>query len=153
MAYNKLTKQGELKLRQELEELKEARAVNLVQLEEARANGDLSENADYSAAKDNQKIIEGRIAEIKNILDSSIIIEVSNSSSTNVQFGSHVTVKDLSDDSVEEYFICSTVEANILENKISMECPLALAILGRKVGDVVTVNIDHPYSVEILKIA
>lgn len=155
MVKMQITKEGREKLEKELEYLiHTARPENLDQLTAARAQGDLSENADYDAAKNKQAEIEGRINEITQILDNSEVVETvqSKKGQKTVQFGSTVTIKDLSDDSEATYFIVNTIEANIMENKISVECPLSNAIIGHSVNEIVTVKANTSYDVKILDI-
>ena len=119
----------------------------------ARAQGDLSENADYDAARNKQAEIEARITEIERILDNCEVIESAPNSSTTVDFGSNVTILDLDTDEEETYSIVNTIEVkNVDENKISVESALAKAIIGHQVGDVVTVNGPVKYDVKIVEI-
>jgi transcription elongation factor GreA len=135
----KLTEVGFSQLQQELEELKGVkRKKNLEALKEARAQGDLSENADYDAARDEQARIEGRIKEIENILKHAEIIKENNRSRV-VGIGKKVVVKFF-DSSLgeQEYTIVGNLEANPLEKKISNESPLGKSLIGMKKGKVLT---------------
>jgi len=133
----KLTEQGYEKLKQELETLKDVdRKRNLEALKEARAQGDLSENADYDAARDEQARIEARIKEIENILKHSEIISSSNNSKV-VSIGKTVQIK-FSGSMVREYTIVGHLEANPLQGKISNESPIGKALIGRRKGSIVT---------------
>ena len=147
-----LTDEGFLELETELNELKNVKRPAVIKaLKEARALGDLSENADYDAARDAQARTESRIQEIEAILNNYDLIKESTGTKT-VKIGSIVVIKDLSFDEEDKYEIVGTIEANPLENKISCESPLALAVVGHKVGEVVEVDAPTPYKVEIVSI-
>lgn len=147
-----LTKEGVSKLEAEYRHLLDVERPNVTkELVEARALGDLSENADYDAAREAQARIEARIQEIEAILGNYEIIKEKNTSKS-VQIGSLVTVKMIDFDETDKYEIVGTIEANPLENKISNESPLAKAILGHKIGEIVEVEVAKPYKVEILAI-
>lgn len=124
-------------------------------LKAARAQGDLSENADYDAAREKQAQVEAKIRELEVMLSNYEIIETSTKKSKNdvVKIGTTVTLKFLDTGATETYEIIGTTEADPLNYKISNETPLAEAIMDQKAGAVVTVtNIKNPYDVEILKI-
>lgn len=147
-----LTKEGVAKLEAEYRHLLDVvRPQNTKDIVDARALGDLSENADYDAARDAQARTESRIQEIESILNNYELIKESSSTKI-VKMGSVVVIKDLSFDEEDKYEIVGSIEANPLENKISSESPLAAAVLGHKVGEVVEVNAPTPYKVEILSI-
>ena len=149
----KLTKAGYKKLEEELRyKIDIERDEVKRQLAEARAQGDLSENADYDAARSRQAEIEGRIKEIENILANVKIISEKTTKSKGVVLGSKVTIKDLSDDSIETYTIVGTVEANPLKGLISNVSPLGRAVVDKNEGDIVSVHANKEYKVEILKI-
>lgn len=146
-----LTKEGKEKLEQEYQYYVEVLQPRiLVELNEARAQGDLSENADYDAAKKRQAEIEGRIAEIEATLKNCEIIKEDNNNKNVIKLGSKVKILDLSEDEEAEYHIVGTVEADPFNGKISYESQLANAIIGAKVGDVITVKTKEPYEVKIL---
>lgn len=154
-----VTQEGLDKLRAELNNLVHVvRPEVIIELQEARAQGDLSENADYDAARDHQAQVEARIHELENLIKNSEIIQEESSASKQgtavaVHIGSTVTIKDLSDNTVNTFSIVGTVEADPFHGKISNDSPLAKAIIDKKVGDVVRVkNISEPYDVEILEI-
>ena len=147
-----LTKEGVAKLEAEYRHLLDVeRPAITKELVEARALGDLSENADYDAAREGQARIESRIKEIEAILSNYELINEKVSTKT-VQIGSCVTIKMLDFDEEEKYEIVGVIEANPLENKISNEAPLAKAILGHKIGEVVEVEVAKPYKVQIVSI-
>mgnify|MGYP002645486368 CR=1 FL=1 len=135
-----LTETGLEEKKKELEYLKlEKRPQVIEALKEARALGDLSENAEYDAARTEQAEVEGRIKMLEAMLENAII--VNNVGNDQVSIGSVVTIQyDDDEDDTEEYSIVGSTEADPFENKISNESPLAQAILGSKKGDVVTVS-------------
>ena len=148
-----LTKEGAEKLEKELRHLIDIDRPEVIEaLQSARAQGDLSENADYDAARTKQAEIEGRIKEIENILANVKIISEKTTKSKGVVLGSKVTIKDLSDDTVETYTIVGTVEANPLKGLISNVSPLGRAIVDKNIGDIVSVHANKEYKVEILNI-
>lgn len=148
-----LTQEGLDSLKKELDYLKlEKRPEVINALKEARALGDLSENAEYDAARNEQAIVENRIKELEVMIENAVLInEVS---TDKVSIGNTVTIKYEDDDDTEEYSIVGSKEADPFTNKISNESPIAQAILGRKKGD--TVTVDSPngkYNVKIVAIA
>ena len=148
----KLTQAGYNKLNEELRDLIDNKREEVkVQLAEARAQGDLSENADYDAARNKQAEIEARIKEIENILHNADIIS-SSKGSNKVALGSTVTLRFIEKGKEETYKIVGTIEADPFNGLISNACPLGEAIVGKGVGDVVEVKSAVTYKVEILKI-
>ena len=152
-----LTDQGFLELETELNDLKNVKRPAVIKaLKEARALGDLSENADYDAARSEQAQVEGRIQELEKILENAHIIE--KGSSDSVSLGSTVKIKyidddDDDDDELEEYLIVGSKEADPSNNKISNESPLAKAIMNAKAGDVRSVESPNgTYDVEVVEI-
>lgn len=131
-----LTPAGKQELENELEELKSRRGEIAQKIADARDFGDLSENAEWDAARDEQAQVETRIAEIEDILLNAVIIKPK--SSGTVAVGNTVVLKD--DKKVVEYTIVGSVEADPLEGKISDESPIGQALLGKKVGDKVTIK-------------
>lgn len=133
-----LTAEGLKALKDELNELTTTKRVELAErLKEAKAEGDLSENAMYDAARDEQSFVEGRIAEIEHILKHASVI--SNKSKGTVALGSRVHVE--LEDGEQEYVIVGSTEANPDKGYISDESPIGKALLGRKPGDEVTVEV------------
>jgi len=118
----------------------------------ARAQGDLSENADYDAARDRQAKVESRIAELQEMLKNYEIIDEKKGRSKTIRIGSTVTILDLEDETEETYAIVGSVEADPLNGKLSNETPLAQAIMDHKEGDTVRVAVDEPYKVKILSV-
>ncbi len=142
-------------IKEELRKLLNVDRPNIVKaIQEARSQGDLSENADYDAAKNQQGEIEARITELENIINNHTIIDENKKNKTIVSIGKTVTIYDESDKETYTYEIVGEIEANPSANKISNLSPLAIAIEGKEVGDKARViNIEKPYSVEIKKIS
>ena len=127
-------------LKQELEYLQTVREKEVAeQIKEARSFGDLSENSEYDEAKTEQGKLYSKIAEIQNLIENAEIIEMTASADV-VGHGSHVTVRDVEEDSVDEYQIVGSQEANPMEGRISDDSPIGRALLGRSVGETVTVE-------------
>jgi len=147
-----ITEEGLEKLNAELEDLKNVKRPEIIQsLKEARALGDLSENAEYDAARNEQAQIEARIKQLEKMLENvSIISEVS---TDKVGIGNTVSIKYVDDDEEDEYKIVGSQEADPFASKISNESPIAQALFGHKVGDIVTVQSPNgSYEVEIIEI-
>jgi transcription elongation factor GreA len=136
-----ITKAGYEKLKKDLEHLLTvAVPENVKDIEEARAHGDISENAEYEAAKERQAFLQGKIQEINNNLATSVIIDLKEISAERVVFGTTVTIEDLNTEEVITYQLVGPLESNINENKISVTSPLGKALIGNEIGDEVTVN-------------
>ncbi len=132
-----LTKVGYNALEAELKNLKAVERPNIIAaISEARAQGDLSENAEYSAAKEKQSFIEGRIQDLEAVLSRAQVIDVPTIKSDVIRFGATVIVADEDDDKERSYQIVGDYEADIEKNKISLSSPLAKALIGKEVGDV-----------------
>ena len=147
-----LTQEGLEELKKELDVLINVkRPENIEAIKEARALGDLSENAEYDAARNEQAQIEARIKQLEKMLENvSIITEVS---TDKVGIGNTVSIKYVDDDEEDEYKIVGSQEADPFESKISNESPIAKALFEHKVGDVVTVESPNgSYEVEIIEI-
>lgn len=147
-----LTQEGLDALKVELDDLiTNKRPENIQAIKEARALGDLSENAEYDAARNEQAVIESRIQQLEKMLENvSIISEVSTDM---VGIGNTVAIKYVDDDEEDEYKIVGSQEANPFESKISNESPIAKALFEHKVGDIVTVESPNgSYDVEIIEI-
>ena len=149
-----LTDEGFLELEQELNELKNVKRPAVIKaLKEARALGDLSENADYDAARSEQAQVEGRIQELEKIMENVHIIE--KGSTDSVSLGTTVKIKYIDDDEdeLEEYMIVGSKEADPSNNKISNESPLARAIMNAKAGEIRSVESPNgTYDVEVVEI-
>ena len=148
-----LTSEGFLELETELNDLKSVDRPRIIEaIKEARAQGDLSENADYDAARDEQAKIEARIQELEYMLEHAKIIE--KVSGDTVSVGTTVTLQYIDDEDEEVYSIVGALEADPFENKISNESPIGKAIMDRKVGDVISVDSPNgSYDIKIVKIA
>ena len=136
-----LTKDGYEKAKAELEELINVKRPALAKrLSFAIKQGDLSENADYIAAKEEQGFLEGRIQELEAQLREAVIIEEHDSSDGKERLGSHVTVVEEGYDEQEVYHVVGATEADPSKGKISNESPLGVALMGHRAGDVITVR-------------
>jgi len=147
-----LTDEGLQELVSELDYLKMEKRPEIIQaLKEARALGDLSENAEYDAARNEQAVVEGRIKELEIMVENVEII--SGTTDGKIALGSTVTINYVNDDEEEEYMIVGSQESDPFNNKISNESPLAMALMHHQKGDIVTV--DSPkgkYDVEIIDV-
>ena len=150
-----ITKEGYDKLKKELKHLKTVERPAVVQaIEEARAHGDLRENAEYHAAKEQQGFIEGRLQEINGKLSHCQIIDPATLSGESVVFGATVTLLDLDSEEEFSYQIVGEEEADLNQNKISFSSPIARALIGKKAGDEVSVNIPKgKMDVEVIEVA
>ena len=138
---NILTPDGLKALEDELQELKVVRRKEIAQkIKEAREQGDLSENAEYDAAKDEQRDIEARIDEIEKILKNAEVVVEEEVDLDKISVGCRVKILDMEYDEELDYKIVGSTEANSLKGKISNESPVGKALLGAKVGEVVTVE-------------
>ncbi len=136
-----VTPEGLAKLKAELDELVNVRRVALAQrLSVAIKQGDLSENADYITAKEEQGFLEGRIRELELAVRNAVVIEEPIATDGRATLGSHVTVVEEGYDDEETYHIVGPLEADPTKGKISHESPLGVALIGRKVGNKVTVQ-------------
>lgn len=136
-----MTTGGYERLQKELRTLKvEQRPAIIRALAEAREHGDLSENAEYHAARERQSFIEGRIAEIEDKMSRTQIIDVSKLKGRDIKFGATVTLADEETDEKTTYQIVGEMEADISDGRLSVTAPLARAIIGKKVGDSIEVT-------------
>lgn len=136
-----MTRLGHQLLKEELERLKKVERPAVIQaIAEARAHGDLSENAEYDAAKERQGFIEGRIAEIEGKLSNAQVIDPTSIKSDRVAFGATVKLLDLDEDREVTYQIVGLDEADASNGKISITAPVARALLGKEEGDEITVR-------------
>ncbi|ADI25987.1 transcription elongation factor GreA [Geobacillus sp. G4] len=136
-----MTKEGKEKLEQELEYLKTVKRKEVVErIKIARGFGDLSENSEYDAAKDEQAFVESRIQMLENMIRNAVIIEEDKENPDVVSLGKSVTFIELPDGEEETYTIVGSAEADPFEGKISNDSPIAKSLLGRRVGDEVTVQ-------------
>lgn len=155
MADNKelyITQEGLDELKKELDELKLVKRPEVISaLKDARAQGDLSENAEYDAARTEQAIVEARIKDLEVMVENAVVI--TKADSDKVGLGTTVTIEYVGDDDTEEYSIVGSQEADPFANKISNESPIAKAIMNKKVGDIVSVESPNgTYDVKIVAI-
>ena len=139
-----MTRSGHQRLAEELHKLKTIERPKVIQdIAEARSHGDLRENAEYHAAREKQGFIESRITILDDALARAQIVEIAGSSTDPevVKFGAHVTLQDENTAEEKTYQIVGELEANIDENRISLSSPLARALLGKKIDDVVEVRV------------
>ena len=141
MKKNILTYEGLKRYEDELEELKVIKRKEVAQkIKEAREQGDLSENAEYDAAKDEQRDIEARIEELEKLLKNAEVVDEDEVDLDKISIGCKVKILDVEFDEELEYKIVGSTEANSLKGKISNESPVGSALMGHKVGDVVEVE-------------
>lgn len=149
-----MTKAGHEKLYKELEHLKTVERPNVVQeIDIARSHGDLKENAEYHAAREKQSFLEGRIAELSDVLANAQIVDPSSFKHDKVRFGSTVLILDLSNDEEKKLSIVGNYEGNIDKGYISINSPMAKAMIGKEAGDEFTLNLPKgAASYEILDV-
>ncbi len=136
-----ITASGYVRMEAELKQLKSVdRPAVIVAIAEARAHGDLSENAEYSAAKEKQGFIEGRIKELEDKISRAEVIDVSALTEVKVVFGATVTLIDEDTEEKSTYQIVGEYEADMKRNQISITAPLARALIGKKMGDSIEVK-------------
>lgn len=155
MAYNYMTQSGYDKLVAEINELESVRRPEISrQIAEARDKGDLSENAEYDAAKEAQGLLEAKISQLKGVLSNARIIDESRLNTEYVQILNKVTIKNLKTGMQMTYTLVSDSEANLKSNKISINTPIAKGLMGKKVGDVVEIQVPNGLmSFQILEIS
>jgi len=135
-----MTGPGLKRLEEELKNLKSVERPNIIQaIAEARSHGDLSENAEYHAARERQSFIEGRIEELEMIVSAVQVIDPSTLSGDNVKFGAHVSLVDEETEKQASYQIVGVYEADIKQGLLSVSSPLAKALIGKKLGETVSV--------------
>ena len=149
-----MTATGLKSLEDELNQLKNVDRHEIIKhIAEARAHGDLSENAEYHAAKEKQSFIEGRVIELEDLIGRADVIDVSKMSGTTVKFGATVTLADEDTDEKKKYQIVGDHEADIKKGRISISSPIARALIGKSKGD--TVEVAAPggaRSYEVVKV-
>ncbi len=147
-----VTSNGLEEMKNELDHLINVRRPEVINaLKEARALGDLSENAEYDAARNDQAVVENRIKELEVLIENAIVID--DVSTDKVTIGTNVKIEYVDDGEIETYSIVGSTEADPFENKISNESPIAQAILGLKVGNIASVESPNgKYDVKIIEI-
>ncbi len=152
-----MTAQGLARLEEELKQLKSVERPAVIRaIAEARSHGDLSENAEYHAARERQSFIEGRIAELEEIVSAAEVIDPSTLSGDTIKFGAHVKLVDEETDKEATYQIVGVHEADIKLGRLSISSPLAKALIGKKKGDSVAVPApggDRSYEILTVKFA
>ncbi len=147
-----ITRPGYEKLKKDLEYMKKvAVPENIRAIEEARGHGDISENAEYAAAKERQSFIQGKIQELENNLASSKVIDLENLTDERIVFGSIVTIVDAETEERTTYQLVGPFESDIQQNKISVTSPIGKGLIGKEVGD--EVRVKTPRGMRILEIA
>jgi transcription elongation factor GreA len=150
-----ITRDGYVKLKDELKRLKTIERKEVIEdLRQARSHGDLSENAEYDAAKEKQAFVEGKIAELETRLSKLDIIDIGNITSDTVTFGAIVEIENLDTAEKRKYKIVGPDESDIKDGKISVMSPIARALIGKKVGDEVAVSTPSgEVEYEVIKIS
>lgn len=150
-----MTAPGLLRLEEELRHLKSVERPSIIRaIAEARSHGDLSENAEYHAARERQSFIEGRVIELEEIVSAAEVIDPSSLSGDHVKFGAHVKLVDEETDKEATYQIVGVHEADIKQARLSISSPLAKALIGKKIGDTVSVPApggDRTYEILAVK--
>jgi transcription elongation factor GreA len=149
-----MTAQGFSSLEAEIKHLKQVERPAVIKaISEARAHGDLSENAEYHSAKERQSFIEGRVLELEDKVSRAQVIDVSKLSGKVVKFGATVTLVDEDTDQKSKYQIVGDIEADFAKGRISISSPLARALIGKTVGDTAEVNTPSGgRSYEVMKV-
>ena len=136
-----MTAEGLAKLKSELENLKNSERPNIIKaIAEAREHGDLSENAEYHAAREKQSFIEGRISELENKISRAEVIDISSLDNSRITFGATVKITDLGSDETHTYTIVGADESDIEKNLISISAPLGRAMINKTINDVIEVT-------------
>jgi transcription elongation factor GreA len=136
-----MTADGLAKLKSELENLKNSERPNIIKaIADAREHGDLSENAEYHAAREKQSFIEGRISELENKISRAEVIDISSLDNSKITFGATVKITDLSSDETHIYTIVGADESDIEKNLISISAPLGRAMINKTINDVIEVK-------------
>ncbi|MDR1202787.1 MAG: transcription elongation factor GreA [Tannerellaceae bacterium] len=155
MAVSYMTEEGYNKILAEINYLETVKRPEIsAQIAEARDKGDLSENAEYDAAKDAQGIMEAKLSQLKSLLSNARLIDESRISTDAVQILNKVKIKNTKNNTVMTYTLVSDSEANLKEGKIAVSTPIAKGLIGKKVGDVVNITVPSGImSFEIMEIS
>jgi transcription elongation factor GreA len=150
-----MTEEGYNKILTEINYLESVKRPEIsAQIAEARDKGDLSENAEYDAAKDAQGILEGKIAQLKNLISNARLIDEARIKTDVVQIMNKVKIKNLQNNVIMTYSLVSNSEANLKENKISVDTPIAKGLIGKKAGDIAEIKVPSGMvKFEILEIS
>jgi transcription elongation factor GreA len=142
MAVSYMTQEGYNKILAEITYLETVKRPEIsAQIAEARDKGDLSENAEYDAAKDAQGIMEAKLAQLRNLISNARLIDESQVGTDAVQILNKVKIRNIKNNAVMSYMLVSDSEANLKEGKISVSTPIAQGLMGKKVGDKVDINV------------
>ena len=137
-----MTVSGKKKLEEELKQLKFVERPKVIEaIAEARSHGDLSENAEYDAARERQGFIEGRIQDLEDKIARAQVVDTAQIRTDKIVFGATVEIKDLDNDETKKYQIVGVDESDVKEGKLSIESPIARQLLNKKEGDVVTIRV------------
>jgi transcription elongation factor GreA len=155
MAVTYMTEEGYNKILAEINYLETVKRPEIsAQIAEARDKGDLSENAEYDAAKEAQGILEGKIAQLKNLISNARLIDEARIRTDVVQIMNKVKIKNVQNKTVMTYTLVADSEANLKENKIAISTPIAQGLMGKKVGDIVEIKVPSGIiKFEILEIS
>jgi transcription elongation factor GreA len=155
MAVSYMTEEGYNKILAEINYLETVKRPEIsAQIAEARDKGDLSENAEYDAAKDAQGIMEAKLAQLKKLISNARLIDESQVTTDVVQILNKVKIRNIKNDAVMSYTLVSDSEANLKEGKISVNTPIAQGLMGKKVGDKVDIHVPSGImSFEIMDIS
>ncbi len=154
MAISYMTEDGYKKLKEDISALESERPIISKQIAEARDKGDLSENAEYDAAKEAQGLLEAKIAQLKNLLANARLINEGSIGTDVVQILNKVTIRNTKNNQQMTYTLVAESEANLKENKIAINTPIAQGLMGKKVGDVADIKVPSGMiSFEIINIS
>lgn len=155
MAVTYMTEEGLQKLKEELIELESVQRPEISrQIAEARDKGDLSENAEYDAAKEAQGMLEAKISQLKNLVANARLIDASSIGTDEVQIMNKVTIKNLKTNKLMTYLLVSESEADLKSGKIAVNTPIAQGLMGKKVGDVAEIKVPSgTMTFEVVEIA
>lgn len=155
MAVSYMTEEGYNKILAEINYLETVKRPEIsAQIAEARDKGDLSENAEYDAAKEAQGLMEAKLAQLKGLIANARLIDESRVSTDSVQILNKVKIRNTKNNMVMTYMLVSETEANLKENKIAVSTPIAQGLMGKKVGDVVDIKVPSGMvSFEIVEIS
>lgn len=143
MAATYMTEEGYQKLKEDIGLLEAGRPLISKQIAEARDKGDLSENAEYDAAKEAQGILEAKIAQMKSLLANARLIDKASIGTDSVQIMNKVTIKNIKNQQLMTYTLVAESEANLKENKIAVSTPIAQGLMGKKVGDIAEIKVPN----------
>jgi len=155
MAYNYMTQEGYDKIMAEINYMESVKRPEIsAQIAEAREKGDLSENAEYDAAKEAQGIMETKLAQLKDLISNARIIDSARVKTDEVQILNKVKIKNVKNNAVMTYTLVSDSEANLKEGKIAVSTPIAKGLIGKKVGDIAEIKVPSGMmSFEIMEIS